>query len=191
MAMWHVMYDSWQMECCGTPFSVGDDVAWPLALYERADLGAAAADWEPFFSRLDGSAEALAEPDDDEDDGEEFPAATVVRVPGLVALWSRGGEGAPERPVPAKVTGLLSAETHVGGGPPVPGVVRALRVVTLTYASTPGDSRMYEPVPGEMTLREVDTCPKWFADEGTGRGHGAHRSETGVLVTLETPDRDA
>ncbi|GAA3081492.1 DUF6578 domain-containing protein [Streptomyces rectiviolaceus] len=30
MALWNVMYDDWQMECCGTPFSVGDEVAWQL-----------------------------------------------------------------------------------------------------------------------------------------------------------------
>ncbi|MEU3736011.1 MULTISPECIES: DUF6578 domain-containing protein [unclassified Streptomyces] len=30
MTLWDVMYDDWQMECCGTPFSVGDEVAWQL-----------------------------------------------------------------------------------------------------------------------------------------------------------------
>ncbi|MFG2646621.1 DUF6578 domain-containing protein [Streptomyces sp. NPDC048436] len=30
MALWNVMYDDWQMECCGTPFTVGDEVAWQL-----------------------------------------------------------------------------------------------------------------------------------------------------------------
>ncbi|MWA10766.1 DUF6578 domain-containing protein [Streptomyces sp. BA2] len=30
MALWNVMYEDWQMECCGTPFSVGDEVAWQL-----------------------------------------------------------------------------------------------------------------------------------------------------------------
>ncbi|GAA1919219.1 hypothetical protein GCM10009837_50570 [Streptomyces durmitorensis] len=30
MALWNVLYDDWQMECCGTPFSVGDEVAWQL-----------------------------------------------------------------------------------------------------------------------------------------------------------------
>ncbi|WP_369693106.1 DUF6578 domain-containing protein, partial [Streptomyces luteocolor] len=28
MALWNVMYDDWQMECCGEPFGVGDEVAW-------------------------------------------------------------------------------------------------------------------------------------------------------------------
>ncbi|MFF1697122.1 DUF6578 domain-containing protein [Streptomyces sp. NPDC058257] len=30
MALWNVMYEDWQMECCGTPFSVGDEVTWQL-----------------------------------------------------------------------------------------------------------------------------------------------------------------
>ncbi|MDN3263864.1 hypothetical protein QWJ26_29460 [Streptomyces sp. CSDS2] len=25
-----VFYEDWQMECCGLPFAVGDEVAWPL-----------------------------------------------------------------------------------------------------------------------------------------------------------------
>ncbi|MFG2497403.1 DUF6578 domain-containing protein [Streptomyces sp. NPDC048441] len=31
MALLKVMFDDWQMECCGTPFSVGDEVAWSLS----------------------------------------------------------------------------------------------------------------------------------------------------------------
>ncbi|MEU9475211.1 DUF6578 domain-containing protein [Streptomyces sp. NPDC048191] len=29
-----VFYEDWQMECCGTPFAVGDDVAWKLVAYD-------------------------------------------------------------------------------------------------------------------------------------------------------------
>ncbi|WP_328539092.1 DUF6578 domain-containing protein [Streptomyces sp. NBC_00344] len=31
MTVWRVMYDDWAMECCGTPFSVGDEVVWDVA----------------------------------------------------------------------------------------------------------------------------------------------------------------
>ncbi|MET8559978.1 DUF6578 domain-containing protein [Streptomyces flaveolus] len=39
-----VFYADWQMECCGTPFAVGDEVAWRLvpAGDEDAPCGAAA-----------------------------------------------------------------------------------------------------------------------------------------------------
>ena len=30
MGSWQVFYESRQTECCGTPFSVGDEVTWPL-----------------------------------------------------------------------------------------------------------------------------------------------------------------
>ncbi|WP_223774284.1 DUF6578 domain-containing protein [Streptomyces sp. 135] len=45
MALWKVMYEDWQMECCGEPFAVGDEVAWPLRVDgDRRDDAAWAAD---------------------------------------------------------------------------------------------------------------------------------------------------
>ncbi|NUP17412.1 MAG: hypothetical protein HOZ81_15165 [Streptomyces sp.] len=38
MGLWHVFYESWQMECCGTPFRVGDEVSWPLQLRDADDV---------------------------------------------------------------------------------------------------------------------------------------------------------
>ncbi|MEU1459098.1 DUF6578 domain-containing protein [Streptomyces sp. NPDC005727] len=36
MALKTVFYEEWQMGCCGEPFSVGDEIGWPLvALDER------------------------------------------------------------------------------------------------------------------------------------------------------------
>ncbi|WP_406435133.1 hypothetical protein OHB00_15040 [Streptomyces sp. NBC_00631] len=48
MRLLKVFYEDWQMECCGKPFAVGDDVAWKLVAYgagarrERAGYGAEA-----------------------------------------------------------------------------------------------------------------------------------------------------
>ncbi|MEU8469240.1 DUF6578 domain-containing protein [Streptomyces sp. NPDC029006] len=48
MARMRVFYGNWQMECCGTPFAVGDEVAWMLVPYaeeerrENAGYGAEA-----------------------------------------------------------------------------------------------------------------------------------------------------
>lgn len=36
MRVWPVYHEGWQFGCCGTPFGVGDHVAWYLAL--RSDL---------------------------------------------------------------------------------------------------------------------------------------------------------
>ncbi|MGV4984965.1 DUF6578 domain-containing protein [Streptomyces sp. NPDC001709] len=32
-----VFYEDWQMGCCGTPFAVGDEVAWKLVAYPEQD----------------------------------------------------------------------------------------------------------------------------------------------------------
>lgn len=40
MTRMRVFYEHWQMECCGTPFAVGDEVAWRLvAVNARAPQG--------------------------------------------------------------------------------------------------------------------------------------------------------
>ncbi|MER6027893.1 DUF6578 domain-containing protein [Streptomyces sp. NPDC001851] len=44
-----VFYEDWQMECCGTPFAVGEEVAWKLVAYDaeniREGLGYGAEAW--------------------------------------------------------------------------------------------------------------------------------------------------
>ncbi|MEV6291020.1 DUF6578 domain-containing protein [Streptomyces sp. NPDC051896] len=34
MPRMRVFYEDWQMECCGTPFAVGDEVSWKLVAYD-------------------------------------------------------------------------------------------------------------------------------------------------------------
>ncbi|MFI2435699.1 DUF6578 domain-containing protein [Streptomyces sp. NPDC018693] len=38
MGLRQVFYADWQMECCGTPFSVGDEVSWPLRVAAADDV---------------------------------------------------------------------------------------------------------------------------------------------------------
>ena len=33
-----ILYEQWQMECCGTPFSAGDAVQWPVCLPLKSDF---------------------------------------------------------------------------------------------------------------------------------------------------------
>ncbi|KUL53457.1 DUF6578 domain-containing protein [Streptomyces sp. NRRL S-1521] len=68
--VWKVLYEDWQMECCGTPFAVGDEVAWPLRLDEECRDPAWAAD----LSDLEGPVEALAGIEGDRSDAEDFEA---------------------------------------------------------------------------------------------------------------------
>ncbi|KUN05432.1 hypothetical protein AQI95_15995 [Streptomyces yokosukanensis] len=37
MARIRVFYEDWQMECCGTPFAVGDEVVWKLVAVDGKD----------------------------------------------------------------------------------------------------------------------------------------------------------
>ena len=64
-----VFYDSWQMECCGVPFSVGDSVKWLVCKAESTnfstDLGkidyyyeAHSSNWKRIFV-LEGRVEAV------------------------------------------------------------------------------------------------------------------------------------
>lgn len=64
-----VFYDSWQMKCCGTPFSLGDSVKWlvskPGQLYTSVSIGtinycyeAHSSDWKNLFV-LEGKIEAI------------------------------------------------------------------------------------------------------------------------------------
>ncbi|MER5795042.1 DUF6578 domain-containing protein [Streptomyces sp. NPDC001980] len=49
MRLLKVFYEDWQMECCGTPFTVGDEVTWKLVAYEagarRENAGYGAEAW--------------------------------------------------------------------------------------------------------------------------------------------------
>ncbi len=155
------MYDSRQTECCGEPFSVGDEVRWRLMLRGPGE-GAAPETWQDSCSALEPVGDGLA------------------GGPGVVALCA----GKP----PAHPVGLLAVATHGPGPDDVPetvGTVRSIQVVAEGYAG----GRTYEPVSGERRLRAVGTCPKWFGEtaepDRAGRAH--RRRETGVLVGLETP----
>lgn len=191
--VWKVLYADWQMECCGTPFAVGDEVAWPLlVLADGTDDLDGMDGWQEEFSEIEGPVVALDSlagdwlADDTDGDDEEPWEVSVVRAHGVTVPWNH----APPRPARAALRGLLSVERHGGRWPDTVGRVRAIHVVTQGFAETSGGSRTYAPVPGERWLRPVELCPKWFQEEHlsrTSQGPGYRRSETGVLVELEVP----
>ncbi|MFK4105167.1 DUF6578 domain-containing protein [Streptomyces sp. NPDC019531] len=142
MGLWQVFYEDWQMECCGTPFSVGEEVRWPL-LFQAADdvLGGG---WHDQLTELVGVVEQ--------------GAVRVLRDEnGLVVAVSESvmGSGGAIR-----VGGLLTVETHGGRLPEVRGRVRGVQVVTQDFGGAG---------PGRRTLRSVDACPKWFSGGGGER----------------------
>ncbi|HLL34529.1 MAG TPA: DUF6578 domain-containing protein [Streptomyces sp.] len=182
MGLWRVFYAGWQMECCGTPFSVGDEVSWQLLLVPGEEPA----------SRLTGPAVHVADATD---------GIRVVQEAGLTVALSEDPEPRPAgsgpaepRPVgsgpadpgTARRSGLLSVETHGGAWPEVTGRVRSLHIVVQDLAR--GADGTWEPVPGTRTLRETDRCPKWFRGREFGTDTGRRRrDEQGVLVGLEVP----
>ncbi|MEU0171270.1 DUF6578 domain-containing protein [Streptomyces iakyrus] len=184
MGLWHVFYEDWQMECCGTPFSVGDEVSWPLLLLDADTvLGGG---WHDQLSEVTGPVE---------DVGGVRMLREGAGLP--VALGTDPGTGQDRRPEPGgrtRAAGLLSVERHGARWPEAGGLVRAVQVLTQTWTETTPGSRSYEPVAGERRLRLVDRCPKRFREpeaERAADGRGRRSRESGVVVTLEVPGTDS
>lgn len=34
-----VLYEGWQMQCCGNPFSIGDEIEWTVFVFNRTVVG--------------------------------------------------------------------------------------------------------------------------------------------------------
>ncbi|MDN3020657.1 DUF6578 domain-containing protein [Streptomyces sp. S.PB5] len=163
MGLWHVFYEDWQMECCGTPFSVGDEVSWPLLLVSDGETPGGG--WHDQLTKVAGPVADGVLRDEN---------GLVVAVQEETGEWMR-------------LVGLLTVETHGAKLPEARGRVRAVQVVTQAYARSEPDGP-WEPVPGERSLTAVDTCPKWFGDK---EADGRRLRGAGVLATLEVPGTDS
>ena len=178
MGLWQVFYEGWQMECCGTPFTVGEEVSWQL-LFTDAD-GVLGGGWYEELSKIVG-------PVEEDLPGDADGSVRVLRDESGLTVALSGESGAD---VGAgdwiRLVGLLAVETHGGQWPETRGRVRAVRVVTQEYAETAPGSRSWEPVRGDgaRRLRSVEECPKWFGG-GTSDSRGRRAVEAGVLVTLD------
>ncbi|MFF1375622.1 DUF6578 domain-containing protein [Streptomyces sp. NPDC058308] len=160
MALWNVMYQDWQMECCGKPFRVGDEVAWQL-LVDEAGQGR---EWRSELTEIEGPVESAG-------------GGPVVRLAGVTVPWTGDGSWPPR----VRLRGLLSVERHGGKWPETAGLVRGIQIVEQGYLSG-------ERVAGERWLRPVEACPKWFkraVSTETRKGAEYRRDETGALVSLE------
>ncbi|WP_329299324.1 hypothetical protein OG410_13295 [Streptomyces sp. NBC_00659] len=199
MGLWRVFYADWQMECCGTPFSVGDEVTWPLLLDEGgATLGGG---WSGALSAItatpeyvrddgaeirvlradDGLVVALrSDPDDDAadtDGGSRSRGRSAGTRTGTGTGTGSGRDGSgpgPGRRVAR--SGLLTVERHGARWPGTTGTVRTIHLVHQDFAETAPGSRTREPVPASRSSEAVDRSPRWF---GEGRA--------GVLAELYVP----
>ncbi len=158
MPVWPVLVQSWEWECCGAWFAVGDRVAWTLLLDPR---------------RTDEVPLAEVAPDAVEP-GEHDGPGHVVRAGGLTA-WIPGARVPPRA--------LLVADRHDGVPLDLPhtqGTVRRIRVVATRLRPSATRLRGLEGVPGTTTLRDVDRLPALFASPV---GEGV--VERGAVVDLE------
>lgn len=201
MGLWHVFYEDWQMECCGTPFGVGDEVGWPLLLQAPDPLlGGGPHD---LLTELAGPVEEVGgvrllrggtglvvalggAPDADDPDADDSDVDALDTDALAVDHGDRGREPGGR----IRSAGLLRVERHGAAWPETAGRVRTVQVLTQAYAETAPGSRVWEPVQGQHRLRPVDRCPKWFADAGETH-RGRRWREAGVLVTLEVPGTDS
>jgi hypothetical protein len=184
MGLWHVVYEDWQMECCGTPFSVGDEVSWPLLLLDADTVFGGG--WHDQLTKVAGPVEDVG-------------GVRIMREETGLTIALGGDPDADEdrRPKPgdwARSVGLLSVERHGARWPQVSGRVRAVQVLIQAYAESAPGSRSWGPVGGKRRLRRVERCPEWFADgevEQGADGRALRRRESGVVVTLEVPGTDS
>ncbi|MFF3410671.1 DUF6578 domain-containing protein [Streptomyces sp. NPDC002742] len=199
MGRWWVFYADWQMECCGTPFSVGDEVSWPLLLGDADDvLGGG---WSEELSEIAATVEPVSYEDGvirmlRADDGLIVALPGDSGDPGELGELGKGGgnvdtgwdadaggdvdehgDGAgtgPGRRVGR--TGLLTVERHGAQWSETTGTVRTIHVVHQDLAETVTGSRGWGPGTAARSLEAVHRSPKWF---GEGRA--------GVLAELELP----
>jgi Family of unknown function (DUF6578) len=160
-----VFVEDWQIECCGVPPAVGDEVEWGLILDGRPP--GVAADPEAEIV-LDGvaSPHPLG--------GARFDAG------GLHAWWRN-----PDGSGPVSATGELTEDHHGALPEDVPrtvGRITRVRIVTRHWVPVPGEQRSWQRGPGMSRYRDVGRSPKRFASADAG---GTERwADDGVLVDL-------
>jgi hypothetical protein len=128
-----VWVDDWQMQCCGTPFSVGDEVSWNV---KEVDV-----DW---FSNLFGP-EAGIDVDGAEEHhtaGLELGAATTGKVTGINAVHCRYAPSEDDRTLsPVQGSAVLAPITSADGWNAAKGEHRFVGyLVRLTVPQPPASS---------------------------------------------------
>lgn len=96
MPVWPVLVQDWQHECCGDPFSVGDEVAWTLVFLDELAVSTPEEMVVEAKVRVEGAGTA--------DDG---TSGHVGRVGDELCVWLRGDDpGARSN----KLSGMLMEE---------------------------------------------------------------------------------
>lgn len=166
-----VLFERWQIECCGTPPAIGDRVDWGL-VFDRLDPGAVR---DPVG---DVELDAVAMPV--RWDGPEQFLTTRLDAGGLHAHW-RNSDG---RTGSLRLSGQLINERHGGGpdgSPRTAGTVARVRIVTRHWVEVA--PRSYEPGPERPRYRDVGRSPKFFPSTYP-YPPGSYWGADGVVVDL-------
>jgi hypothetical protein len=172
MSTWPVFVQDWQLECCGEPFEIGDEVTWTLVFLTDPAFPAP----EEMLIETDLETERVGTTEDGANGatvrvGDEFHAWLAGEAPGARRFAARG----------------MLIEEHHGGVPrrlpPTRGVVRRIRLVTEDYRNASGVA--WEPVRGSARYEDVARTPDSFVRSDLDVGGAVHAMQTGLLVDLE------
>jgi hypothetical protein len=169
MPTWPVHVASWQHECCGEPFGIGDRVCWRLVLTSDGDDS-----WgwpEETLVELRAAGRRSAQ-------SEEGAKDVISTAEGPEVVAQAAGDG-------DVVRGLLIEEHH-GAAPddlrPAEGVVRGIQVVSQRFRLS---GRSLTPIAGAVRFRTVDRMPDLFPSPHPDDQAPEQWSEVGALVDLE------
>lgn len=179
-----VLVDGWQMECCGTPPSMGAEVSWRL-------------DWAPQYAStlttgwlLSARLHRLPLPGNDVwREAQPHTAGSIESTVPAVAT-SRGLSVylAADVPLATQVTltGVLHEDHHVDSPVETPmtsGLITRVRLVSWAY-ELDRSARAWRPRDGSAELTEVSTAPAFLPHAVPGPDVDAYRSFSAILVDL-------
>jgi hypothetical protein len=153
MGSWPVFVSSWQQECCGEPFALGDEVAWKLVLIDAENR-----DW-PWPDRLLADIDAVVVGASTTDDGHD---GVIVLAHGMSVWWP----GERHKGESFAVRGLFLEEHHGGVPfemPAVRGRVERIRLVTQPYRRVQDNE--WEPAAGDWELDDILRAPERFESD--------------------------
>ncbi|GAA0905054.1 DUF6578 domain-containing protein [Streptomyces thermoalcalitolerans] len=159
MAVRWVFYENWQMECCGTPFSVGEKVSRPVRPVDPEDVLGEGCDKD---SKRNDSKRNDSKKNDskkNEESKEKYDGMLLVEQHGDAESEITGRVRA------IRLVHRMYEETEPG---------------SRTFAPTPDEASLeaVDSCPEWFSREELPTGP----------GSRRHRSTTGVLVALDVPD---
>ncbi|WP_312629211.1 DUF6578 domain-containing protein [Pseudofrankia sp. BMG5.37] len=175
-----VHVESWQIECCMDPPSVGDHVRWQLVFTAQSERdgsdGAGLVELDLVAAHL--GAQTASMPADNPRHGTWLGAPDVAD--GLSLFWVARQPTAG----PVRLTGYIGEDHHAGvpeSFPETHGTIRGIRVQTCRMIEV--GPRNWQPTGEPPSYEDVTTSPKRFRTALQPGQVGT--VQTGILVDLE------